>query len=264
MSPLHPPLEPKALVLIRNFWPAVHQLEERTFRSEEERLVFVGLLRKINIDAHAALALAEADLEGVTTAPHSPVLVLMRSVAESAGQFSAWFLRGLSDERRDFEIHAAFLAGEISRLKHHLSTEGAKQHKAHVQSTVDRLTLEIQAHPEWSQVKTSDHGQILKGRWMPVSKADLVEKMGYGPESGPGLYSMLSDASHGGTRLLLQLAQPTPDAQRYMRSSLNYIAQSHALLLQDLADREPSVQTFIQEQPKLSAALSLYLQIARA
>lgn len=201
MTACDPPLEPSALTVIRAFLPAVHTLEGRSFASAWESIAYVGLLRKVTMDAHAALALAEVPLDGVTVAPHSPVAVLARSVGEAAGQFARWFLNDLPDEQREFELLAAFLEGELGRLHHIPQTAGYEDRIQEVQELVDKLTTLVEQHPHWMTLNANARKRVNKGRWRPVAKSALPAALGYGPQTLAGLYGWMSDAAHGGTRL---------------------------------------------------------------
>lgn len=229
----------------------------QTFASNHERIAYVGLLRKVTMDGHAARALAESPLNGVTIAPHSPVAVLSRSVAESAGQFARWFLNDMPAEQREFELLAAFLAGELGRLEHVPQTPGYENRVQEVRDLVTNLTAQAEQHSYWATLSASEQKNVQNGRWKSVNKSFLPKELGYGPQTLAGLYSWMSDAAHGGTRLLQQLAQDNPDVQRFMRASLNFVAASLALLLQRLAEQKPEVQAFLTSNLEVQHAVSL-------
>lgn len=237
-------------------------LEKQTFASDHERIAYVGLLRKVTMDGHAARALAESSLTGVMIAPHSPVAVLSRSVVESAGQFARWFLNGLPTEQREFELIAAFLDGELGRLKHVPQTPGYEERLQEVRDLVINLTAQAEQHPYWVTLNPKAQSNVKKGQWKSVAKNALPAELGYGPQTSAGLYSWMSDATHGGTRLLQQLTQENPDVQRFMRSSLNYVAASLALLLHRLAEQEPEVQAFLISHPDVQDAVGLHTDLA--
>lgn len=257
-----PPLEPSALTVIRAFRPAVHLLEKQTFASDRERIAYVGLLRKVTMDGHAARALAESSSTGVMIASHSPVAVLSRSVVESAGQFARWFLNGMPAEQREFELLAAFLAGELGRLEHIPQTSGYEDRIQEVRDLVTNLTAQVGQHPYWNTLSPKARKSVQEGRWKFVDKNALPAELGYGPQTLAGLYSWMSDATHGGTRLLQQMTQENPDVQRFMRSSLNFVAASLALLLQRLAEQEPEVQAFLTSHLDVQHAVGLQTHIA--
>ncbi len=263
MPTLDPPLESSALRIILAFWPAVHQLEQQSFARDHERVAYVGLLRKLTLDAHAARSLAETPTDGLPFAPHSPVAVLSRSVVEAAGQFARWFLSDMSDDQRDFELQAAALAGELGRLEHVVHGAEWSARVQAVRADVAKRTLQLQQHPHWAVLSAKARGKVSAGRWRPAEKHQLLKALGYSEQGEAGLYAWMNDASHGGMRLLKQSTHPEPESQRHLRASLNVVAGVLALVLTRLAEDEPSVQAFIRRHPDVRAAIDLHRCLAQ-
>lgn len=257
----NPPVEPITDTVIRAFYPAVSELESKQFTLGVVAQAHKGLIRKINLEAHAARTLAE-NVGEIQQAPHSPVMVLSRSIVESAGLYARWFLNGMPSDQRDFEIMAATLAGEIGRLKHVLNTPIAKKKQEETQKDADYLAQKLEQMPYWNTLSSGQQNQVTRGKWKAVDKSLLAAELGYGENTLSGLYGWLSDASHGGMRILLQLASDTTDGRRLTRASMNYIGNAIGMLLYRLSDT-PEVSRFLRENNEVRDAIGIHFDLTK-
>ena len=265
MIKVDPAVEPHAKLIIKSFAKVIDQMTGKPFDKPEQKEIFTGLVAKIDAESRGALCLTTVNLyeeEGFDFISHAPILILARSVIEAVGQLTFMFLENHSEEEKSYNFAVYVMNGLIVRQGFPADTSEEKKKIAHEALEIEAIKLELCGNPVFI-LKSPEHQKIiLKGKSEFFKKNELPKRIGFGEKMIKSTYPFLSDYSHSGYLALLQVGNPDKTG-RMVRGSLNYIAQTQALLLSLLSSKETAIQIYLDSELELSKAIKIYIEVAK-
>jgi hypothetical protein len=260
VTQVEPKIEPYAEVIIRNFRRVASGASFANLSKHEKSFVD-GLLDKINYEALAAIEILETKYSNMA---YPSILVLARSILEACALVKFIFLDPYSHSQTTYNLLVYELNGLLIRQKFRIRNI---TDKSKAQMDVEKLRIEeiisrIEKNEMYLSKTPRQQNETRNGKSKLINKTDTPKVLGFGEQMISVTYPFLSDYSHSGYIAVLQ-THPPDITGRMNRASLNYVAESLALLIKSMNDTDSAVDNKIKSIEGFKDAMDMYVELSQ-
>lgn len=142
------------------------------------------------------------------------VIVLLRACLENYSMYHYIYKGSSCSEEQEFKFWSWYREGLMGRQRLDISHEEEKNKQIEEKSSIDEISKDIENNTFFKKLTPNQQNQFSKrGKWLFVSKADLLHYSGFSNSLASNCYNYFSSYTHPTLSSNLQTSQANYDEQ---------------------------------------------------